>query len=83
MVLFVCLDCGHLFEHPQKVQEKHGLEDGPFEEFYACPVCSGAYVTAPICDGCDEYITDDYLQTKDGSIWCQDCCMARNIGDEH
>ena len=38
--MYVCKECGHLFEEPRKMVERHGLDSPPYEEFNVCPSCS-------------------------------------------
>lgn len=46
--MFKCFECGHLFEsgEERRFVEAHG------EEYYACPVCAGAYEETEECDIC-------------------------------
>ena len=41
----ICAECGFMFygHEAARYVERHGFEHGPFEEFYACPFCGGAY----------------------------------------
>ena len=34
-----CNNCGHVFEEPDVVYERHGLDHPPFEKVYVCPRC--------------------------------------------
>ncbi len=79
--MYVCLDCGKLFDSPKKIIEKHGLDSPPYEEFYACPKCGGAYVETTICNVCGNYITNDYIETADGNIYCENCYILKNVED--
>lgn len=31
------------FERPERYVERHNLDTPPYEEFYGCPVCAGAF----------------------------------------
>lgn len=44
---YQCLDCGRKFSEPEKYQETHGLDSPPYEEWYGCPYCAGAYKEIP------------------------------------
>lgn len=79
---YVCLDCGVLFSEPIRWVERHGLKDGPYEEWYGCPFCGGAYTEAFECDGCGNYITDSYIKLEDGSRYCKECYCEFELGDE-
>lgn len=79
--MYVCLDCGKLFAEPELIVEKHGLDYPPYDEYFGCPECGGAYAEAPECDCCGHYITNDYVETIDGLIYCEDCYSIKNIED--
>lgn len=79
--MFVCLECEHIFEVPKKYIEHHGLDYGPFEEFYACPKCGGAYAETMRCDDCDRWIIGDYIELNDGSVYCEKCYCPKQIGE--
>lgn len=79
--MYVCLDCGELFEYPMKIVEKHGLDSPPYEEFYGCPECGGTYVETMQCYSCGNYITGDYIETLEGDYYCENCFEVKNIED--
>ena len=79
--MYLCLDCGQLFEKPEKYTEYHGLDHPPYEVLSGCPACGGAYVETFQCDACLEYITDDYVHTADGRIYCENCYSINNVED--
>ena len=56
--MFVCLDCGYVFEEAVRHTETHGFTDGRYETWHGCPKCSGAFVETRCCDNCGEYIVD-------------------------
>ena len=78
----MCLDCNKTFDEPKCFQERHGLESPPFEVWHGCPYCSSyLYVEAIECDICHKYITDEYITTVNGDIYCENCYTRRNIYD--
>lgn len=79
--LFVCLECSHVFQSPKRYTEKHGLDTPPYEQFYGCPECGGAYVKSRLCDCCGNVITGDYVKTDDDNYYCDSCYAPRNIED--
>ena len=79
--MFVCLECGHIFETPKRWEETHGLAYGPYEKWSGCSICGGAYAEAYKCDCCEDWINDDYIKV-DGNRYCQDCCREVKLGDE-
>lgn len=79
--MYLCLDCNSVFSCPKKIVEKHGLDYPPYEEFYGCPKCGGTYVGTIECDSCGNYVTNDYIETIDGSIYCENCYSIKNVED--
>ena len=79
--MFVCLDCGHVFEWPEDYTETHGLDTPPYEHFSGCPVCGGDYVETVQCDWCGEYITGKFVELSDGTVLCSDCYTERDIAN--
>lgn len=79
--MFVCLECGNVFEEPQYWEETHGLDHGPYEAFSGCPDCAGAYVEAYECDCCGEVInTDTYVEIEDQK-YCEHCFTIKRLED--
>lgn len=81
MKLFVCLECGEIFEEPVYWEETHGLDTPPYEQWSGCPYCKGCYTEAHRCDCCDEWITDDYIIVNENR-YCQDCYRPVELGEE-
>ena len=79
--MFVCIECGAIFENPKEWQETHGLDSGPYEGFSSCPYCGGNYTEAFRCDTCGDWITDGYIKIGNDR-YCQDCYEFRELGDE-
>lgn len=80
--LFVCLECGGIFDEPKDYVEKHGLDTPPYEEFSGSPCCAGAYTEAHRCDCCDEWITGRYVKLENGDRFCENCFSIKEIDDE-
>ena len=80
--MYVCLDCGKVFEEPKYWEEEHGLDSPPYELWKGCPVCGGDFVEAVICDGCREPITSEYIEIPDESkVYCEKCFIVKDIED--
>lgn len=79
--MFVCIECGRLFDEPQYWEEKHGLDTPPYEKMSGCQFCGGAYTEAFPCDCCGEWITDNYIKV-DGKRYCSECCLPYELGEE-
>lgn len=83
MSKYICVDCSHIFDHPKRFVERHGLDGSPYEIAYGCPICGGNYVPAIYCDGCGEVITGDYaLISQNGNRYCDQCYMIRSVFDD-
>lgn len=81
--MFICLECGRMFEEPVKWVEHHGLTTLPYEHLSGSPCCYGGYTKAYKCDCCEEYIqTEDYIKTMDGRRYCEDCIDYMKLGEE-
>ena len=80
--MFVCTDCGNVFEEPRVWKESHGLNYGLYEYFSECPYCGGDYAETHECDICGEWIVDKYIKTDDGRRFCDNCYLNMELGDE-
>jgi DNA-directed RNA polymerase subunit RPC12/RpoP len=80
--LFVCLECGAIFEEPVYWEEKHGLDTPPYEQLSGCKVCRGSYTETYQCSGCGEWIVDDYIKINNDR-YCQDCYHTYTLGEEN
>lgn len=81
MMVFVCVECGELFEEPRHFVETHGLDYPPYEEWNGCPECAGMFIEAFKCDCCNEYITGDYIELDSGEKYCDNCFISRELKD--
>lgn len=74
-----CLDCDNVFDNPLIVCERHGLDTPPYEEIYTCPKCKSAEILDAFqCDGCGEYVCDNFIKTTNGKIFCDNCyCLIK------
>lgn len=71
-----------MFQNPKEYIETHGLDTPPYEHIIACPHCGGAFVEAKRCSSCGEFITNDYVATQDGGLYCEECYALRNVADD-
>jgi hypothetical protein len=68
--MFICLECGNVFEDAKDYEERHPYGEGyASEHFSCCPYCGGDYEDAISCDECGEYFPSEEL--VDG--WCPHC----------
>lgn len=79
--MYICLDCGKLFEEPRKYVETHGFDSPPYEEWYGCPECGGVYTETKRCDNCGRWIRGEYIKLDGGYYYCDNCYEVRDIGD--
>ena len=80
--MYICIECGYIFEEPYCWEETHGFEYGPYEKFSGCPKCCGAYAETFPCDICNNWIETDYVETDDGQRYCEDCFRIVKLGTE-
>lgn len=79
--MFICLDCGCVFDEPKHWIETHGLDSPPYEEWNGCPSCGGAYAETYKCDGCNDWLCGTYAETKNGNKYCENCYEIREVGE--
>lgn len=79
---FICLDCEHIFEEPERFTDTHGLDTPPYEEYDGCPECGGAYTRTYECSCCGKYITGNYVKVDDNERYCEECYRVHELGDE-
>ena len=79
--MYICLDCGCIFENPRKYVETHGLDLPPYEEWNGCPWCGGAYAETFKCDLCNDWINGQYIEIKNGYKYCEECFQIKEIGE--
>ena len=81
--MFLCCECGKIFEEPEWHEEYRGECFGfpSYEEFSTCPECGGVYVETYECDCCEKWITGDYVELDNGSRYCESCYVIRSIDE--
>ena len=58
--MFICNDCGHVFEEPKEHREYHPYGDTyAYETFACCPNCGGSIDEAEECPECGEYFSSE------------------------
>lgn len=78
--IFVCRNCGSLFEEPDYYLERHGLDTPPYEHIDMCPVCKSSDIAETFqCALCGEYIISQYIQLSNGLYICSDCYTENEI----
>jgi hypothetical protein len=80
--MYLCRHCGNVFEEPGRYTETHGLDYPPYEEYYGCPICGGAYIKTMECCDCGEWITGKYIKLSDGTVFCDICYDLRDVLDD-
>lgn len=80
--IFICSECGAIFEKPKIYTETHGLDSPPYETFYGCPICGGSFNKTFKCDGCGEWVNDCYVEIlPSDEKYCENCYILKNIED--
>lgn len=81
--MFVCLECGETFNELVAWEERHGLDTPPYEKLSGSPCCYGAYAEAFRCNCCGDWITtEEYVKTKYGDRFCEECFTLVKLGEE-
>lgn len=80
--MYMCIDCGAIFQAPKQYVEKHGFDDGLYEHLTCCPICGGSYVTTSKCSICNEYITDKYVELDNAMRVCSNCYVEKDIAED-
>ena len=78
--MYICNDCGALFEEPVTCNEKHPCGEGyAYELIAVCPSCAGSFGKAVKCTNCGCFHGEEKL--NDGM--CTDCMdeMLQTIVD--
>ena len=79
--MYICLECGEVFEEPKRYTENcgYGASNDPYDYHYSgCPVCGGNYDEAIECDMCGEWCSREkaeYINVDgDEMLCCEKCC---------
>ena len=55
--LYICHNCGEIFDEPRTYHETHGFTDGRYERQSCCPCCGGDY--GPYEEETDEEVDEE------------------------
>jgi hypothetical protein len=78
--MFVCQNCGNVFERPRMfpVDTVESLQY--IKHFPGCPACaSDEYNILKFCDHCGARIDDTYIETANGQSWCSNCYKVESV----
>jgi hypothetical protein len=68
--MFICLDCGEIFEEPGTFSQRHPYGEGYATETLACcPYCGSSFAEAEQCTVCGEWF--EKYDITDGL--CDEC----------
>ena len=69
MLKLRCTVCGKLFDENEKklYTDRHGFESPPYETYYGCPCCGGAFDEIEPCKICGSYYHDEEEE------YCDEC----------
>lgn len=83
--MFVCRECGSLFEDPASYYEAHGFSDCRGEEWSVCPCCgSPDYDVGVFCHSCGEFIPSEDaipIHIPHTVYICEDCAIQGGYYD--
>lgn len=73
--MFICNECGEVFEEPKVFEETHGLDTPPYEKWYLCPHCGDTGISRALeCTRCGEWISEHHAMLGDGlQPLCETC----------
>ena len=78
-----CLNCMSVFEEPSRYEQKSEFWGAPCSEiFYSCPYCDSDDIIEdepPKCDCCGDYCTEEFVETKNHSYFCNNCYTIKDI----
>lgn len=77
--MYLCLNCGNLFEEPSEWEERHGLHAPPYEKWVGCPKCKGSYIETFKCSDCGCYIVNNYIVLNNGDCYCENCTTQKQL----
>lgn len=78
--MYICKYCAKTFEQPKMIIDTHGLDSPPYETYPVCPYCGGSSIIETIqCTKCNDYIYDNYIETEDGDIICDECYTIKSL----
>lgn len=82
--MYVCCECGSIFENLVIVKEDRGECFGfpAYEEVCVSPCCYGDYAETFQCDCCGEWIIGKYVYIDSGPTFCENCYRICEIGDD-
>ena len=55
--MYICRNCGEIFDEPRVYYEHHGFTDGLYERQSCCPCCGGDY--SEFVEETDEEVDED------------------------
>jgi hypothetical protein len=64
--MFICNECGFVFEEPKEYFETHGLSTPPYERWLVCPNCEDNDIVEAIeCFRCGSLISEHDARVDD------------------
>ena len=74
--MFICNDCGEVFEEPKIYYEHHPYGMGYAEEkWLACPHCGDTDIKDAVeCSRCGDYIAEDDAHMDENGLYLCDMC---------
>lgn len=83
--MYICRDCGATFDSPEYCGiSRYDEETEDFEAEYwtACPSCgSKDFNETFVCCECGQYVFGDFVELKNGEVYCSDCFNVFNVLD--
>lgn len=72
--MYICKDCGCVFDEAYSYEERHPYGDTYASEYFSCcPACGGDYDEAVRCADCGEWVSEEELHSE----LCEECFLER------
>ena len=73
--MFICNECGFVFDEPKEFYETHGLSTPPYEKWLLCPNCDETDFSEAIeCSRCGELMSEKFAKSDDSLQPLCDVC---------
>ena len=78
--MYVCKECGNVFDHPLRITECLEFFGRPcVREEFCFPCCKADYEPLRRCSICGENICGDYIMIVNGERICDSCYVRKTI----
>lgn len=61
-MIYVCDQCGGVFDGPYHITERHGFLEPPFEQIPVSPCCEADFSNGAECAECGRIVSEDNIE---------------------